>query len=186
MTETDGEDKKALRRRINAQRRALDAESVRRAGEEIAAKLAASELWKNAKSIYIYLDYNNEVPTDTIAALALAQGKAVAVPLCGSAGEMSFRLISSLGEVKPGYMGIREPDASAPEACDPEALVIMPGLAFDREGGRIGYGGGYYDRFLAREPGHPTAALCYDFQVLEKIPAEEHDVPVGALFEAAT
>ena len=69
-------------------------------------------------------------------------------------------------------------------ADDPHALVLMPGLAFDPQGHRIGYGGGFYDKFLAREPEHPTVALCYDFQVLPRLETEEYDIPVDTVLWA--
>ena len=68
-------------------------------------------------------------------------------------------------------------------ADDRDALVLMPGLAFDPQGHRMGYGGGFYDRFLAREP-HPTIALCYDFQLLSDLPVQAHDIPVDAVLSA--
>ena len=70
-----------------------------------------------------------------------------------------------------------------PEADDPAALVLMPGLAFDPQGHRLGYGGGFYDRFLAAEP-HPTIALCYAFQLLPQLETEAHDIPVDAVLSA--
>ena len=76
-------------------------------------------------------------------------------------------------------MGIPEPIADGPVADDETALVLMPGMAFDREGHRIGYGGGFYDKFLAREGNHPTLALCYDFQMLDHLETEDHDIPVN-------
>ena len=80
--------------------------------------------------------------------------------------------------------GIPEPIADGPVADDPSALVLMPGMAFDAAGHRIGYGGGYYDKFLAQEPNHPTIALCYDFQVLEHLDTEEFDIPVDLVLWA--
>ena len=71
-----------------------------------------------------------------------------------------------------------------PVADDPTALVLMPGIAFDKEGHRIGYGGGFYDKFLAKEPNHPTVALCYDFQIVKELPTEEFDVPVDLVLWA--
>jgi len=62
--------------------------------------------------------------------------------------------------------------------------VLMPGLAFDREGHRIGYGGGFYDKFLAAEPNHPTLALCYEFQIVSQLPVEEFDIPVDVVLWA--
>jgi len=61
-------------------------------------------------------------------------------------------------------------------------LIIVPALAFDQNNYRMGYGGGYYDRFLSREPGHPTIALCYDFQYFPRLEAEDHDIPVNVVF----
>ena len=91
---------------------------------------------------------------------------------------MKFLYITDFDRVAKGYAGIPEPVEDGPVAEDPGALVLMPGLAFDPEGHRIGYGGGFYDRFLAREPGHPTLALCYDFQMLPRLETEEFDIPV--------
>ena len=83
-----------------------------------------------------------------------------------------------------GYCNIPEPTGAEPEADDPTALVLMPGLAFDSQGHRIGYGGGFYDKFLAAEPNHPTLALCYDFQMVENLETEEFDVPVDCVLWA--
>jgi 5-formyltetrahydrofolate cyclo-ligase len=74
--------------------------------------------------------------------------------------------------------------ADEPVACDEGALVLMPGLAFDPQGHRIGYGGGFYDKFLAKEPNHPTLALCYDFQMLQQLETEEFDIPVDLVLWA--
>ena len=81
-------------------------------------------------------------------------------------------------------MGIPEPVADGPVGDDPTALVLMPGLAFTKKGDRMGYGGGYYDKFLAREPEHPTVALCYQFQMVEELPTQDHDIPVDLVLWA--
>jgi 5-formyltetrahydrofolate cyclo-ligase len=107
----------------------------------------------------------------------------VAVPKCYGE-EMRFITMEDLSQVAPGYAGIPEPIADGPVADDETALVLMPGLAFDREGRRIGYGGGFYDRFLAQEPNHPTLALCYGFQMVEKLETEEVDIPVDQVLFA--
>lgn len=114
---------------------------------------------------------------------ALLDGKKVAVPkVVGE--EMKFIYLSDLSRVAPGYAGIPEPVDDGPVADDPKALVLMPGLAFDSKGHRIGYGGGFYDRFLAAEPDHPTLALCYDFQMLPVLETEAFDVPVDVVLWA--
>jgi len=114
---------------------------------------------------------------------ALEDGKRVAVPKVYGE-EMRFIYITDMAQTAPGYAGIPEPIADGPVADDPEALVLMPGLAFDPEGHRIGYGGGFYDRFLAAEPNHPTLALCYDFQMLPRLDTEEFDIPVDCVLWA--
>jgi 5-formyltetrahydrofolate cyclo-ligase len=88
---------------------------------------------------------------------------------------MRFIYMDDLSRVASGYAGIPEPIADGPVADDENALVLMPGLAFDPEGHRIGYGGGFYDKFLEAEPNHPTVALCYGFQMLEHLETESHD-----------
>ena len=108
---------------------------------------------------------------------AWKDGKKVAVPKVYD-DEMKFIYITDLSQVSEGYMGIPEPVADGPVADDPTALILMPGLAFDPKGHRIGYGGGYYDKFLAEEPNHPTVALCYGFQMLDHLETEEFDIPV--------
>jgi 5-formyltetrahydrofolate cyclo-ligase len=69
-------------------------------------------------------------------------------------------------------------------ADDETALVLMPGLAFDPQGHRVGYGGGFYDKFLAKEPGHPTVALCYEFQVFDALEVDDYDIPVDLVIWA--
>jgi 5-formyltetrahydrofolate cyclo-ligase len=97
---------------------------------------------------------------------------------------MRFIYLEDLTAVEKGYAGIPEPVADGPVAEDTTALVLMPGLAFDAQGHRIGYGGGFYDRFLEDEPNHPTLALCYDFQMLEHLETEAHDIPVNCVLWA--
>lgn len=114
---------------------------------------------------------------------ALRDGKRVAVPKVYGE-EMRFLYLDDLSLVAKGYGGIPEPIADEPVADDKTALVLMPGLAFDPEGHRIGYGGGFYDKFLAAEPNHPTLALCYDFQVLPNLETDPHDIPVDQVLWA--
>jgi 5-formyltetrahydrofolate cyclo-ligase len=142
-----------------------------------------SEAYKNAKTIYGYLPYNQEVRTVAMLEQALRDGKRVAVPKCYG-DEMKFIFMDDLSLVEKGYAGIPEPIADGPIADDETALVLMPGLAFDPQGHRIGYGGGFYDKFLSREPDHPTLALCYEFQMLPHLDTEEHDIPVDTVLWA--
>ncbi len=176
-------DKKTLRNAIRAKKRAMTEAEITAASEKLGELFAATESYQKAKTIYGYLPYNQEVRTVPILERALKDGKQVAVPKVYG-DEMRFIFLTDMDQVAAGYAGIPEPLADGPVAKDPTALVMMPGLAFDEKGRRIGYGGGFYDRFLAAEPSHPTIALCYAFQVLPEIPAEEFDIPVDQVLWA--
>lgn len=173
-------DKKALRKEIREKKRAMTEEQIVQASARLGEKFLQSDLYRNAKSVYGYLPYNQEVRTTDILRQAQLDGKRVAVPKVYG-DKMKFLWLDDLDQVEKGYSGIPEPIADGPEADDPTALVLMPGLAFDPEGHRIGYGGGFYDKFLAAEPGHPTLALCFAFQMLSKLETEEFDIPVDVV-----
>ncbi len=176
-------DKKALRREIKAKKAAMTQGQIEACSKELTEKTLASALFQNATSLYGYLPYNQEVQTWELLHAAQKAGKRVAVPKVY--GEtMRFLWLDDLEAVSLGYCGIPEPVADEPEADDPHALVLMPGLAFDPNGNRMGYGGGFYDRFLAAEPEHPTLALCYGFQMLPKLETEAHDIPVDQVIWA--
>ena len=176
-------DKKELRKQIRDQKRAMTPMQIQRASSRLGELFAASKLYQAAKTIYGYLPYNQEVRTVPMLQRALEEGKRVAVPKVYG-DEMKFIYLDDLSAVAEGYAGIPEPIADGPVAEDQTALVLMPGLAFDPEGHRIGYGGGFYDKFLAQEPDHPTLALCYDFQMLPHLETEEFDIPVDCVLWA--
>ena len=176
-------DKKELRKQIRAQKRAMTAEMIEQASQSLARQFYATAYYENAETIYGYLPYNQEVRTVPILEQALRDGKKVAVPKVYG-DTMRFIYLDDLTQVAPSEMGIPEPVADAPVARDEKALVLMPGLAFDKKGNRMGYGGGYYDKFLAEEPDHPTVALCYGFQMVEHIPTEDYDIPVDLVLWA--
>ena len=176
-------DKKELRRMIREQKRAMTEAEIVQRSEALGRLFLESEAYKNAGTIYGYLPYNQEVRTVPMLEQALKDGKRVAVPKCYG-DEMRFIFMDDLSKVEKGYANIPEPIADEPVADDETALVLMPGLAFDKEGHRIGYGGGFYDRFLEDEPNHPTLALCYDFQLLPHLDTESHDIPVDCVLWA--
>ena len=176
-------DKKALRATIRQQKRAMTEEEIVTKSQKLCELLMEHELYKNAKTFYGYLPYNQEVRTTPLLEQALRDGKRVAVPKCYG-DEMKFIYMDNLTKVEKGYANIPEPIEDGPIADDPTALVLMPGMAFDRDGHRIGYGGGFYDKFLAQEPDHPTVALCYDFQLLPHLETEEFDIPVDCVLWA--
>lgn len=170
-------DKKMLRQIISEKKRHLTAEQIAAASKELTEKFLAHPAYCSARSLYCYLSYNQEVRTADILTRALQDGKRIAVPKVYGK-EMKFLWLEDLTAVAPGAYGIPEPIADSPVAEDPSALVLMPGLAFDRDGHRMGYGGGFYDKYLSDHPGHPTLALCYGFQLLPHVDTEAHDIPV--------
>ena len=176
-------DKTVLRKQIREKKRAMTDGQIEHASRCLEEQFVDSPMYRAASTIYGYLPYNQEVRTIPILQQALDEGKRVAVPKVYG-DEMKFIYLNDLSAVEKGYAGIPEPVADGPVAEDRTALVLMPGLAFDPQGHRIGYGGGYYDKFLAAEPNHPTIALCYDFQMVEYLKTEEFDVNVDCVLWA--
>ncbi len=175
--------KQELRRTIRERKRAMTEEEIVERSNALAEKFYNSPAYQAASTIYGYLPYNQEVRTVPMLQRALDEGKRVAVPKVYG-DEMRFIYLEDLTQVSKGYAGIPEPIADAPVADDKRALVLMPGLAFDPQGHRIGYGGGFYDKFLAKEPHHPTLALCYEFQMQAHLDTEEFDIPVDTVLWA--
>lgn len=170
-------DKASLRKAIREQKRAMTVQQIEDASLRLKTQFLACDQYRAASSIYGYLPYNQEVRTIPILEQAILDGKRVAVPKVYG-DEMKFIWIEDFTQLSTGYAGIPEPIADGPVADDPNALVLMPGLAFDAYGHRIGYGGGFYDHFLEKEPNHPTIALCYDFQMLDFVQTEPFDINV--------
>lgn len=175
--------KAELRRQIRERKRAMTLAQIEQASVRLGEQFLSSDQYRAAKTIYGYLPYNQEVRTTPMLERALADGKRVAVPKVYGE-EMKFIYLTDLAQVEKGYAGIPEPVADEPTADDPTALVLMPGMAFTKAGDRMGYGGGFYDKFLAMEPGHPTVALCYEFQLVDELPVEEFDIPVDLVLWA--
>lgn len=174
--------KQRLRKRVLAMRAGLDRDQVEAGGQAILAKVLALEAYRRAELVHSYVSSKeNEVDTRALIGTCLAQGKRVAVPVVMPGTKtLSHALIDSLDQLVVGPWGLAQPDPAATTWLPAEAridLVVVPGLAFDRRGQRIGWGGGYYDRFLAQVPA-VKIGLCYDALVLDCIPGEPHDVPV--------
>ena len=176
-------DKTALRREIREKKRAMSPEEMESRSAQLGALFVQTEAYRKANTIYGYMPYNQEVRTIPIMEQALRDGKKIAVPKVYG-DTMRFIYLNDLTQVDKSDMGIPEPIADEPVAEDKTALVLMPGLAFDEAGHRIGYGGGFYDKFLTAEPNHPTVALCYDFQMFDHLDTEEFDIPVDMVIWA--
>ncbi len=149
---------------------------------DIASRFLCSEQYSKAKLLLAYVSKETEIETRGIIYAALANNKRVAVPRCESEGKMSFYYIDGVDSLVMGKNGILEPD---PDKCTlvtdfSSSLCIVPGYSFDPAGNRLGYGGGYYDRFLSDYQG-VTVGLCYSSFIKWNIPCESHDVPVSVI-----
>ena len=151
------------------------------ADREILRRLLQTEAFRESDLVLCYVSVASEADTRALLSHCFAVGRRVAVPRCESGGVMRFHEVQSLQSLKPSPLGIPEPDSSLPAAqCSEKTLCVVPGLLFDLAGHRIGYGGGYYDRFLASFPGK-TVGLCYETLLCERLPREPFDCPVQTI-----
>lgn len=175
-------DKSSLRSNYLAVRRTLPASNRATADERIRASLAGFDLFERARVVLAYVSFGPEVDTRSLIGGLLAEGRRVAVPRVEhEPHKMSFCEISSMDELKPGTMGILEPASDAPVLTVPDmvrTVCLVPGLVFDGAGRRVGYGGGYYDRFLAFYPGDKIGLARTTMLSSNPLPAGGLDVPV--------
>ncbi|MBO4458312.1 MAG: 5-formyltetrahydrofolate cyclo-ligase [Butyrivibrio sp.] len=195
-------DKDFLRKDVLQKRDALSVYKIEIKSREIFEELVATPEYAEASNILIYASVRSEVKTDEIILDALALGKRVFCPKVTDKnnGIMKFVRIYEPENLVPGYYGIREPEITEKsEIFDPDfyanetnvcqtdgenvgkTLVIVPGVAFDEKGNRIGYKGGYYDRFLPKVSYADTVALCYKVQIVDEIKSSEYDIPVKSI-----
>lgn len=148
--------------------------------EALASHLREVPLYEQAESILYFMSFRSEAATPTLIQQALTAGKIVGLPrtLLQPPGLLAYRVMSLTRDLQPGYCGIPEPDPARCAELDPATLdvVIVPGSVFDKRGGRMGYGGGYYDRFLAdRAPQAIRIGLCFEVQLVDMVPLHPHD-----------
>ena len=169
--------KNKIRKEILALRKKLPEKVVEKNSNEIIRKTRQHPVYLNAELILAYIDTNGEVQTKKLIEDAWNQGKKVAVPKV-QGDIMHFYLIESYDQLVPGDFGIQEPkeDCWKIEELTDNTLVIMPGVAFDRAGNRIGYGKGYYDKYFGQYPDIYKIAIAFEMQIIESIPADEYDV----------
>lgn len=180
--------KKQIRREILEIRNDLSLEKKSNYDKLIANKFFESSYYREANNIFIYISYGSEIDTKCIIARALKEGKNIYVPRT----EFSTRLmnavkINNLNNLIESKYGALEPKKDKP-FIDPNDLdlIVVPGVAFDRSGGRIGYGAGFYDRYFKRINDENKSrimklVLAYDFQLIDKVPTDEEDVSVDAV-----
>ena len=173
--------KAQLRKEILDEISALPEDYVAASDEGIFHRVLALPEFVTSRNILIYHSVSREPATPGIAQAALTGGKTVAFPLCFRGGIMQARIVASLSELRPAMLGIPAPPETAPAIAPGELdLVIVPALAFDLKGFRIGYGGGYYDRYLSGIPAI-TVGITRERLLRDELPAERHDVAVRCI-----
>lgn len=172
------ETKALIRKHALKLRDSLSEEERKVKSDRIMREILACEEYGKSENILVYVAYRSEVDTGFLIQVALQEGKAVYCPKVHGS-EMEFYRIYSMEDLRDGYKGIREPLADDNRifnaAEEGQCLMLMPGSAFDRQRNRIGYGGGYYDKYLAKHPGLNTMAVCFECQIQKNIPADTYD-----------
>ncbi|MGI6028819.1 MAG: 5-formyltetrahydrofolate cyclo-ligase [Candidatus Heteroscillospira sp.] len=168
-------DKKVLRAEVREKIRTMDPEYREKSDTGIFENLTALPEYKRAKTVFAYFSVNGEADTHRLISRAMDDGKRVALPVVLGDGQMVFAL--ARGELVEGALySIPEPDETSPRAEPEEGdLLIVPALCFDREGYRLGQGGGYYDRYLEKYDGVFTAGLCRERLLMDAVPRQPHD-----------
>jgi len=176
--------KERLRSRLLETRREMTFEDVWEKSALIQKRLVNSPAFQGARSIALYSSCQNEVLTDAVFSAARKDEKNVYYPRVFRGRDvLAFLPVRSLDELTPGAFDVREPGAGAEKAVDPGGLdiIVLPGVAFDRRGARLGFGKGFYDRALACCEKPLLLALAYGFQVVEAVPTGPHDVRMDAV-----
>ncbi len=177
------EEKKALRAEYRRRRAELDIEAKKELDSEICRQIISLACFRFADTVLMYYPIKGEIDITPVALEALRRGKRVAYPVCMPDGEtMTFRYVRDLSCLREkGSYSIPEPEDSAPELEDGRnALCIVPAFAFDRKGYRLGYGGGYYDRFLRGFEGTALGAIYEDF-LTDALPRGYYDIAVDVI-----
>ena len=175
------ESKTALRREIREKLKELRPEERRESDEALFRALFRLEAFRQAESLFLFCGVGTEPETLSRFDSLLVQGKLICLPRCLSGGEMELRRYKGRQWLKENRWGIPEPDERCP-VIRPEQVefALVPALCYDREGYRLGHGGGYYDRFLARYSG-PSAGFCRERVLMEHLPREAHDRQVDVV-----
>lgn len=167
--------KKEIRDIILDIRKSFDSDYLNRLSTVICNRVIKQELYVNCKDIVLYMPINNEVNLDLLMRDAFARCKNIWLPKIVDK-HMEFYRFDSNTKLIEGKYGILEPDSEDILKPDKDTLIIMPGVAFSEDMGRIGYGGGYYDRYLSDNPCCKTIAVCYSFQIMPMVPMDTYDI----------
>ncbi|HCT92177.1 MAG TPA: 5-formyltetrahydrofolate cyclo-ligase [Lachnospiraceae bacterium] len=168
------ETKQNIRKRIFRLRSQVTDAQIHNDSLAILNRLTDTDAYKCARQVFTYVDFKHEVETRDLIRGCIADGKEVAVPRVRGK-DMDFYHLTDFGQLEPGYFGIPEPMRGEIVTWE-DALMIVPGVAFDPACHRVGYGQGFYDRYLSRHPDHPAIALAFSFQIVEAAPWEATDI----------
>lgn len=172
-------DKKALRKELLQKRQALAPDERVQLNQRIWQHVIAMPEVQQAQTILLYFDFRGEVDSSGLISWGIEQGKTVCAPITVVEDRRLIPMqVTSLQDIQVGAYNIREPIYAEERVVDVARIdaVILPGVGFDRQGGRLGYGGGYYDRFLPRlREDTVKIAVAYELQILEEVPMEPHD-----------
>lgn len=177
--------KKDLRNDILGKRSKLSKENIVDYSKTITNTLKGLDAYKNAKRIMCFVSMGSEVDTHPLIEQAILEGKSIVVPITVDATrELLLSDLFSLSELEVADHNIEVPKEEFTRLVEPGTvdLVLVPGLAFAKNGHRVGYGGGYYDRFLAKlDKSVPKIAIGFDLQIVEEVPTKDFDIPVDSL-----
>lgn len=174
-------EKDTIRKYVGARRSQLSDVEIKQKSLQISRKVSGLQSFIHSKSIALYSPILNEVETQSIFDEAIGLEKDVYFPRV-SGSSLDFYRIQSLDQLKVGSFGVLEPEDHFCKArVDEIDLFIIPGLAFDISGNRLGYGKGYYDRALIDVPENRKVGICYSFQVIDSVPNNKHDQKVGVI-----
>lgn len=167
--------KKEIRAEVKKHRREATPEQIRINSDAICEKFLNLPEYEDAKVVFAYMDCKNEVETKKVIEQCWKDGKTIAVPKVFGQ-EMNYYVIRSYDDLEEGYFGIPEPKHEELEeiVCE-DGLMILPGVAFDVCRHRVGYGGGFYDRYLEKHPDMVKIAFAFEFQMFEEVPFEVFD-----------
>lgn len=178
-------EKKLIREDILEKRKELGQEKRDIYSKQILEKILTSSYYMNAKTIMCFISFSDEVDTHEFIRRAISDGKRIVVPITfPKTHELKPSKVESFSELEPGFYNILTPKKEFERFIDPQEidLVITPGVAFRRDGYRIGYGGGYYDRFLSKIPETTTIAICFGVQIVDDLPTDHYDIPVDFIY----
>lgn len=174
-------DKASLRRSMRQLRARIDPDEAALLSTRLVERLASLDDLAGARTVCAYLAGEGEPDLDPLVESLISQGRTVCVPIVDwRSGQMEAGVLDSLGSARARRHGIREAPEHARRVSPHDLdLVVVPGLAFDAAGNRLGRGGGFYDRFLSRlRPQTPVVGVCFDCQVVHSVPTDRHDRPV--------